>query len=389
MANIRKLPSGKYQARVMVDGVSKSIGTFKTKTQAKIEAGKAEERLLNNQSLDDRHITFDEVAHQWLNNKQKRLREATFEVVESQLRIHILPFFKGRRILSIKRKDVHDFVDHLKNKRYRNGTMKYEDETLESMLSKLKSIFFFAQHELEVITKNPADNIKIPPSDEMTDDKTKFYTYEELQMLLSYMREYKQMRFPAYQYYYAVMYFLSETGLRISEAMAVKWSDIDGDMLNVERQVDTKNPVPSPFKPLKTPAAYRKIKLSEELMTFLKQFKQTQNKLSLQYPTFIKGADGLIFQSYKGHYVHPAVVRDEFKKHCRKAGIDYRGTHCFRHTHAVMLLEAGASPKYIADRLGHESVKTTMDTYMHISAKMEEDELQKLASYKQRKNNLA
>lgn len=41
--------------------------------------------------------------------------------------------------------------------------------------------------------------------------------------------------------------------------------------------------------------------------------------------------------------------------------------HSLRHTHATMLLEAGASPKEVQVRLGHSRISTTLDTYVHLS----------------------
>jgi integrase len=55
----------------------------------------------------------------------------------------------------------------------------------------------------------------------------------------------------------------------------------------------------------------------------------------------------------------------------------------FRHTHAVLLLESGASLKYVSNRSGHKTIKTTEDTYLD-TEKIEEDELQKFASYTKR-----
>jgi integrase len=72
------------------------------------------------------------------------------------------------------------------------------------------------------------------------------------------------------------------------------------------------------------------------------------------------------------------------QKYCKKVGGEYKGTHVFRHTHAVLLLESGASLKYISNRLGHKTIKTTEETYLDITEKIEEDELQKFASYTKR-----
>ncbi|MED4174353.1 tyrosine-type recombinase/integrase [Halalkalibacterium halodurans] len=58
-------------------------------------------------------------------------------------------------------------------------------------------------------------------------------------------------------------------------------------------------------------------------------------------------------------------------KYCKKAGVEYKGTHGFRHTHAVLLLESGASIKFVSKRLGHKTIKTTADTYLDITEKIE------------------
>ncbi|MHA4766755.1 tyrosine-type recombinase/integrase [Bacillus altitudinis] len=70
--------------------------------------------------------------------------------------------------------------------------------------------------------------------------------------------------------------------------------------------------------------------------------------------------------------------------YCKKARVEYRSTHGFRHTHAVLLFESGVGLKYVSNRLGHKTIKTTADTYLDITEKIEEDELQKFASYTKR-----
>ncbi|TKD58904.1 recombinase XerC [Bacillus sp. S2(2019)] len=48
------------------------------------------------------------------------------------------------------------------------------------------------------------------------------------------------------------------------------------------------------------------------------------------------------------------------------------------------MLESGASLQYASNRLGHKTIKTTVDTYLNITEKIEEDELKKFASYTKR-----
>lgn len=180
------------------------------------------------------------------------------------------------------------------------------------------------------------------------------------------------------------MLFLSKTGLRISEALALRWSDIDGDKVTIDKQTrrdDNNNVI---LTTLKNASSYRSIKIDQDLVRELKKFKLKQNELILGNKRFGKNEDCIIFQNYHGHYLTPSIVREMIQKYCKKAGVEYKGTQVFRHTHAVLLLESGASLKYVSNRLGHKTIKTTADTYLDITEKIEEDELQKFASYTKR-----
>ena len=47
--------------------------------------------------------------------------------------------------------------------------------------------------------------------------------------------------------------------------------------------------------------------------------------------------------------------------------------HSLRHTHCSMLLEAGAAPKYVQQRLGHKNINVTMEVYYHLTEKMSQN----------------
>ena len=54
------------------------------------------------------------------------------------------------------------------------------------------------------------------------------------------------------------------------------------------------------------------------------------------------------------------------KKHCRLAGVKKIRLHDLRHSHASLLIELGFSALLVSERLGHESVSTTLDIYAHL-----------------------
>jgi len=385
MATFRKLKSGKWQARVSKEGKEFSIGTFRTKKEAEIEAGKVEERIYYGQTLNDRNMLFEEVAKEWLYDyKKTNVKESTFEQLEVIVRLHILPTFGHKRIMRIHRPEIKRWIAKF-GEVDEDGNEKYSFGSRLKYLSVLKSIFHYAVHELEVLEKNPADKLKVPVQDSVAMMKdVKYFSLIDLNTLLDFMKAYKHQRFPEYQLYYMLMYFLSQTGLRISEALALRWSDFNGDKITVDKQVRRDNNNNLEITTLKNSSSYRTIKIEKEVVLELKKFKSRQNELILGNKRFHRNEDGIVFQNCHGHYLTPSTVRDSFRDYCKKAGVEYKGTHGFRHTHAVLSLEAGASIKFVSQRLGHKTIKTTADTYLDITEKIEEDELKKFASYTKR-----
>ncbi|MFN0224047.1 tyrosine-type recombinase/integrase [Paenibacillus sp. KR2-11] len=382
MAGFRKLKSGMWQARVVKDGKEASIGTFRTKKEAQIEAAKVEDRIYYGQVLNDRNMLFGEVVDAWFKHKAKELKDSTIDQVEVIVRLHIKPDFENKRIMKIRRIDIKDWIQKYVDMVDANGRPKYSFGSCLKYLSEMKSIFHYAVHEMEVLEKSPADRLKVPVKDStVPKGKIKFLSLKELNTLLYYMKNYKHQRFDDYPIYYMLMYFLSQSGLRISEALALRWSDLDGNQLTVERQTsrDKKNNLK--LTSLKNTSSYRTIGLNEDLIKELRKFKSKQNELILGHASFAQNKDMIIFQNYLGNYLTPSIVRESIKDYCKEAGVDYKGTHGFRHTHAVLLLESGASLVFVSKRLGHKTIKTTADTYLSITQKIEEDELKKFASY--------
>ncbi|MHA6488626.1 tyrosine-type recombinase/integrase [Bacillus cabrialesii] len=98
MANFRKLASGKWQARVHKDGKLVSLGTFRTKKEAEIEAAKVEERKYYGQTINDRNMLFDEAVKNWLEYKKANVKESTLIQLEVIVRNHIMPTFGDKKL---------------------------------------------------------------------------------------------------------------------------------------------------------------------------------------------------------------------------------------------------------------------------------------------------
>ncbi|MFD4815109.1 tyrosine-type recombinase/integrase [Peribacillus butanolivorans] len=126
------------------------------------------------------------------------------------------------------------------------------------------------------------------------------------------------------------------------------------------------------FGPPKTETSYRKIFIDESLAALLSRHVIKQKEKKLKLADRYHRETNLVFERGNGPYSKSTLHR-AFIRICRKAGITKNITiHGLRHTHAVLLLESGASLKDVQERLGHKSIQTTADIYAHVSKELEE-----------------
>ena len=141
------------------------------------------------------------------------------------------------------------------------------------------------------------------------------------------------------------------TGVRSGELLALTPEDILPDKrLNINKN-------------------YVKLK-GEELLL---EPKTPKSRRTLAIPDFLyDDIHGYVSQLYgilptdRIFYFTKSALEKELKQNAPAAGLDPIRLHDLRHSHASMLIEMGFAPLEIADRLGHESVKTTLDTYSHL-----------------------
>jgi integrase len=74
----------------------------------------------------------------------------------------------------------------------------------------------------------------------------------------------------------------------------------------------------------------------------------------------------LVFTNAIGRPINPQWLRAHFRQLLEEAGITRVTMHGLRHTHATLLLEDGAHPKFVQERLRHSRISVTMDTYSHV-----------------------
>ena len=233
----------------------------------------------------------------------------------------------------------------------------------------------------DLIVKHPMNGVRFSkPVREVSD--IKYLTVEEQNKFMEVAKQ-------SHNYFqYA---FLLETGLRVGELIALTWSDVDWEnhTLSVTKTMEFRHK--QGFwraGPPKSQQSYRTIPLTNRAYEILKTIyaNRTQQKVSdmlsqsLEYldrhtgkkESFIMS--DLIFINWRtGQPTKNSSYDTHLYKLCEKANIKHFSMHTLRHTYATRAIESGMQPKVLQRLLGHSSIKTTMDRYVHVT----EDSMQK------------
>ncbi|MED1535884.1 site-specific integrase [Bacillus pseudomycoides] len=137
------------------------------------------------------------------------------------------------------------------------------------------------------------------------------------------------------------------------------------------------------FAKPKTKASYRTIILADFLIQILKNHKLEQNKYKLKLGGLYHDLS-LVFARENGLPYPKSTLQRAMTRILKKANVTNITIHGLRHTHAVLLLDAGYSMKEVQERLGHDSVQITSDIYAHISKEMNKKNLNKYEAFAKR-----
>lgn len=173
--------------------------------------------------------------------------------------------------------------------------------------------------------------------------------------------------------YYVFFSTLLFTGLRRGEALALRWRNLDlsNACLRVVESAHTLRNGEYVVKEPKTPHSRRMVTLPPSLVALFKEYRADQELLRIHLGTTLSN-DDFVFIGYKGKPLNPDVVTHAFGKVVGKAGFRNIRLHDLRHTHATLMLKAGVHPKIVSERLGHASIRITLDIYSHVLPGLQE-----------------
>ncbi|PGA19357.1 site-specific integrase [Bacillus thuringiensis] len=333
----------------------KTVSGFKTKKEAERACNELIHQFNTGSLVDDKNLTLSEYLQEWLENTAKqRVRDTTFINYRRAVNSRIIPVVGSHKLKDLKPLHGQRFVKSLIDEELSPKYIEYIFIVLKGALEDAV--------KWELLYKNPFEHVEIPRPRKVVNNT---WSIEETKTFLTYAK------FDNPIYYHLFLLALN-TGMRRGELLGLKWKNVDlveGKVSVTETLIYDE--LGFRFTEPKTSGSKRLISIDQSLCKELKSYKAKQNEFKLAIGKAYEDND-LVFSRENGRPIYPRTLTTVFERFIKTAQVPKIRFHDLRHTHATLLLKLGINPKIVSERLGHNSIKTTLDTYSHVTLDMQE-----------------
>ena len=278
-------------------------------------------------------MSFKSFWNIYLKDMQVRLRENTIITKKYIVELKILPYFKNKAINEINPSDIRTWQNELIN-------AGYKDTYLKTINNQLNAIFNYACRYYS-LRENPC--FKAGTIGKSNAEEKQIWTKDEFDTFIKGIEDKPQSKVA-----FDVLFW---TGMRIGELLALTYKDIsfDNNTISINKsfqRINGKDVITAP----KTPRSKRTIKIP--------------NTLKNELYKYVNRLYGLMEEDRIFHFTKHFLEK-ELQRGIKKTGVKKISIHSLRHSHASLLLELGLPILEVRDRLGHEKIETTLNTYAH------------------------
>ena len=337
---------GRWEGQVRLpDGTRKHLyATSRRKAEQKVFAYR--KALEEGDAVRGRPQTVTAFLDEWLKATKGTVRPKTFLSYELNVR-RLEPHFRRLKITDLTPTAVQAVYGKLRSR----GLSARSVEQAHAVLHRA----FEQATRWRLVTRNPVAYAS-PPRPERREMKT--LTAEQLRQLIDSTRG---------QRLHALWTLCGTTGVRLGEALGLKWEDVDLDQgrVVIRRVLQRQAGAGLVFAEPKTSKSRRTVHLSEIAVRALREHIEVQNAYRNAASSWVES--GLVFTSVQGGPMEGTVANESLSRALNAAGIPRIRVHDLRHTAASLALEAGVHPKVVQEMLGHSTIVLTLDTYSHVT----------------------
>jgi len=374
----KKLPKGvtlrkdgRYMGRVQVDGERVSLYSDNL-TDLINQMEDVKYQMKHGFYCRPNEIRVDEWFNTWIDEyKLLQCKSQTIRLYQSTYQRYIQGPIGRRKVTDVKPAALQKIINTL----HKEG---YSRAVITSVQTIIKGMFLQASRD-GMIINDPAKNLTLPRFRKAVKEERRVMTKEETNIFLKYAEK------SAYYDYYRLALC---TGLRINEAFALQWDDIDWKrkMICIRGTLVYESGQGVRKDSTKTDAGFREIPIIDTSEILLKKLRKKRAKARISLGTNWKEREGLeelvLFNAFGSSLCDTNVRKDinRIVERINRDGIKFEHVtpHTFRHTFATRGLEAGIPLKVMQSILGHSSLAMTADLYSHVLPDTKVDEMKKL-----------
>lgn len=307
--------------------------------RTKREAIKAELEIKAGLQTPKKRMKLDELESDFLAHQKLRYSMTTVKTNESRYNTHIKPYLGNKYIDNISVKDIQSLINTLKMSK-----KEYKNSYINHIIECISKLYNYAM-DMEYIDYNPTKKVRKLKESQ---SGIKYITLNQFQTLYQSVDDF---------YYKTFLIILFYTGIRVGEARAIRWEQIDfkSNKMKINAHIVDKG-------------GTRRVdgRKNNKDYTIIMPFNVKEALLNIY--NIEKNKDGFnddkyVFGYYKSWSYNK--IRTRFKKALKDAGLEDIKLHTLRHSYASLLANSGASIQELAGALG-DTLEVTINTYSHM-----------------------
>lgn len=356
----KKNRDGVQQYRVTYN-YTDNTGKYRQKTKLAYgltEAKFVEAQLMAKTSEEpSQSLTIEKLYANYIAAKENEVRESSLNKSVCTLERYVIPYFAKTKLAKLTVPLLQNWKNEISKFNTKITTKKNIYKEFNTMLNYAVKMQYISSNPLKIV-----GNFKDAYNFNKPEEKLQYYTAEEYKQFIGAM-DLSTSRDWAFYTFFSIAFY---TGMRKGEINALRWCDIDGEILSVNRSVAQKiRGKENIFTPPKNASSQRKLQIPKPLLDILKKQQKIQKKEYRNWDEQMLVCGGEI-------PLRDTSISNKNIELSQKAGLRTIRIHDFRHTHATLLINEGINAQEIARRLGHSDATITLKVYAHLYPREEE-----------------